>query len=332
MNTTKFKIHFGEHLSSIIRFCRILGKMTQNQPMKKFVLIYLFGITTMLSAQTESDGIRMAKNYFCGGLTYSYSSWDHYWEGTFRRDNANIGRVSTSNISVMGVYGVSDRLNVIFSLPYIKTRSSAGTLKGQQGIQDFSLFLKWLAFYKSADPSSYQIYAVLGSSTSMNNYAADFLPLSIGLRSSTISARLIGDYQINNFFVTASGNYIYRFNIKIDRTAYYTNKMIYSNEVYMPNAFSSKLGMGYRRGELIIEGIVDSWNTLGGFDIRKNDMPFPSNKMNMTRAGLNLKVPVVVDGLSIVANSFYTLQGRNVGQSLSGTIGIFYILRLKKSA
>jgi hypothetical protein len=296
--------------------------------MKKLAFIFLFGATSILSAQTESDGIRMSRSFFCGGLTYSYSYWDHYWEGTFRRDNANIGSVSTSNISVMGVYGVLDRLNIIFSLPYIKTSSSAGTLKGQHGIQDFSLFLKWLAFEKKNN----SIYAVLGGSTRTNNYAADFLPMSIGLKSSTINVRLIGDFQIKHFFVTASGNYIYRFNIKIDRTAYYTDKMIYSNEVYMPNAFSSKLGLGYRKGDLIIEGVADSWNTLGGFDIRKNDMPFPSNKMNMTRAGINFKVPLEkVNGLSIVGNSFYTLRGRNAGQSLSGTIGVFYIFNLGKN-
>ena len=300
--------------------------------MKKLAFIYLIGLSTILSAQTESDGIMMSKKYFCGGLTYSYSSWDHYWEGTFKRDNENIGRVSTSSVAVMGAYGVLDRLNIIFSLPYIRTTASSGTLKRMQGVQDFSVFLKWLAFKKDADPSKYLIYAVLGGSAPTSNYIADFLPMSIGLKSSTLNVRLIGDYQINNFFVTASGNYIYRFNIKIDRTAYYTNEMIYSNEVYMPNVFSSKLGLGYRKGELIIEGIVDSWNTLGGFDIRKNDMPFPSNKMNMTRAGINLKVPVnKTNRLSIIANSFYTIQGRNVGQSLSGTIGVFYIFDRNKN-
>ncbi len=301
--------------------------------MKKLAFTFLFGVSTMLSAQTESDAIKMSKNNFCGGLTYSYSYWDNYWEGSLRRENANIGRVSSSMFSAMGAYGVLDRLDFIFSLPYIKTNSSAGTLEGQQGLQDLSLFLKWLALIKNADPSQYLVYAVLGGSTSTSNYTADFLPLSIGLKSTTINLRLIGDYQIKHFFVTVSGNYIYRFNIKIDRTAYYTNQLIYSNEVYMPNVFSSKLGMGYRNGELIIEGIVDSWNTLGGFDIRKNDMPFPGNKMKMTRAGISLKVPInKISGLSLVANSFYTLKGRNVGQSLSGTIGLFYIFNQKPNS
>lgn len=298
--------------------------------MKKLVFIFLLGITTMLSAQTESDGIMMSRNYFCGGFAFTYSYWDHYWEGTFKRDNANIGTVRTSSLTAMGAYGVTDHLNILFSLPYIKTSSTAGTLKGQTGVQDFNLYLKWLVFRKEPEPSRYSIFVVLGGSTSTNDYAADFLPMSIGLKSSTLGARIIGDYQFKHFFVTASGNYIYRFNIKIDKTAYYTDKMIYSNEVYMPNVFTSKLGLGYRNGELILEGVVDSWNTLGGFDIRKNDMPFPSNKMNMTRAGINLKVPVVT-GLSIIANSFYTIQGRNVGQSLSGSIGALYIFSLKKT-
>jgi len=299
--------------------------------MKNLAFALLLSVTTILSAQTESDGIRMSKNFFCGGLTYSYSFWGNYWEGSFRRENANIGRVSTSNISVMGVYGISDRLNIIFSLPYVKTNASTGTLKGQQGVQDLNLFLKWLPVLRTAGPSTCKIFTVLGGSTSVSDYAADFLPLSIGLKSSTINFRLIGDYQFKHLFVTASGNYIYRFNIKIDRTAYYTTKLIYSNEVYMPDVFSSKLGLGYRNGELIIEGLVDYWNTLGGFDIRKNDMPFPSNKMKMLRTGINLKVPIEkVNGLSIIANSFYTLQGRNVGQSLSGTVGLFYIIHVKK--
>jgi hypothetical protein len=272
----------------------------------------------------------MSKNYFCGGLAYTYSYWDHYWEGTFRRDNANIGTVRTSSVTAMGAYGISDRLNFLFSLPYIKTSTTAGTLKGQQGVQDLNLYLKGLVFRKEVDPSRYSIFVVLGGSTRTSDYAADFLPMSIGLKSSTISARIIGDYQIKHFFVTVSGDYIYRFNIIIDRTAYYTDRMIYSNEVNMPDVFSSKLGLGYRKGELILEGVVDTWNTLGGFDIRKNDMPFPGNNMEMTRAGINLKVPVV-KGLSIIANSFYTIQGRNVGQSLSGSVGALYIFSLKKS-
>lgn len=299
---------------------------------KASVFGLLFGLPAVLSAQTDSDGLKMSKNNFCGGLTYTYSYWDDYWEGTFRRDNENIGRLSTSMVSVMGAYGLFDRLNLIFSLPYVMTGSSEGTLKGQRGIQDFSLFLKWLALRNNTEQSSYRIYGVLGGSTPVTNYIADFLPMSIGLRSTGVNFRLIGDYQFRQFFVTASANYVHRFNITIDRDAYYTESMIYSNEVFMPNAFSSKVGLGYRKGELVIEGIIDHWNTLGGFDIRKNDMPFPSNNMDMTRTGINLKVPVEKSNrLLLIGNSFYTIKGRNVGQTVSGTVGVFYIFSSRKN-
>jgi len=51
----------------------------------------------------------------------------------------------------------------------------------------------------------------------------------------------------------------------------------------------------------------------------------------MTRVGLNLKIPIKpVSGLSVVANSFYTLDGRNAGQSTSFTAGLFYVIIYKK--
>ena len=71
--------------------------------MKKFVnnilaaVMITAGIASAgsASAQTDMDAIMMNKKQFCQGLTYDYSSWDHYWEGTFKRDNENLGTVST---------------------------------------------------------------------------------------------------------------------------------------------------------------------------------------------------------------------------------------------
>jgi len=303
--------------------------------MKKITLIFIICLGMLppfLHAQTDSDGLVMSRNNLCSGLTYSYGYWDEYWEGTFKRENENLGKVSTSAISAMGNYGIRDRLNIIFSLPYIKTKASAGTLIGQQGLQDISLYIKWLPVMREFKKGTLSVFTVFGGSTPSHNYIADFLPMSIGLKSSTVNLRLMADYQVKNFFLTASGSYIYRSNIKIDRTAYYTDKLIYSNEVFMPNVITTKAGIGFRKKDLIFEGIVDSWNTLKGFDIRKNDMPFPSNKMNMTRVGINLKIPIPkLRNLAFIANSFYTISGRNVGQTISATAGVFYVFNVKKS-
>jgi hypothetical protein len=287
-----------------------------------------------VKAQTDIDGIMMTKNNFCTGVVYGYSSWKDYWEGTLKRDNLNLGTVSTRMVAVMGNYGVTDKLNLIFGAPYIKTKASAGTLHGQDGIQDLSLWAKYMPYERSIGKGDLSVYGLVGVSVPLTNYVADFLPMSIGLRSKTFSLRAMGDYQIGKFFVTVSGTYTFRSNIKIDRDAYYTTEMHYTNEVEMPDVLSFNLRSGYRHANWIAEAFADNMTTLGGFDITRNNMPFPSNKMNATRVGINLKYEFNkwVRGLSLIGGGNYVVAGRNVGQATTVNGGIFYILNFTKKA
>jgi hypothetical protein len=283
--------------------------------------------TSALRAQTDEDAIMMAKNNFCVGATYSHSSWDHYWEGTFKRNNRNLGTVSTQMIGLMGTYGLSKKLNILVNAPYVMTHATAGTLHGMHGVQDLSLWIKWLAVEQNIGNGVLSLYALGGGSLPLTNYIADYLPLSIGLHSKTLSGRIMADYQSGNFFVTASGTYTYRDNIKIDRTSYYTTEIHYTNEVDMPNMTSFNFRIGYRSERWIIEAVLANMTTLGGFDIRKNDMPFPSNKMNATMGGAHFKYNFkAVTGLSLTGGGNYTLAGRNVGQATAFDIGVFYVL------
>ena len=278
-------------------------------------------------AQTDIDAIMMQKKNFCTGLMYSYSSWKSYWEGSFKRDNQNLGTVTTQSVSVMGNYGYSDKLNFIFNVPYIKTKASAGTLAGMKGIQDLSLFVKYLALEKTFGKNEFSLYGVGGFSFPLTNYVADYLPLAIGIRSKTVTGRLTADYQRGRFFATASGTYNYRNKIKIDRNAYYTTQMHITNEVEMPNVISYNFRTGYRSNFLIAEAVFNNMISQDGFDIRKNDMPFPSNKMNMSTAGVNVKYTLhKLPSLSIVAGGSTVLGGRNVGQAAGFYGGAFYII------
>lgn len=292
-----------------------------------FLLLY----TAVATAQTDVDAIMMPKQNFCAGLMYSHSNWKNYWEGTYKRDNGNIGTLSTQMVGAMGNYGVSDKLNVLFSIPYVRTKASAGTLRGMKGIQDFSLLVKYMPVEKEWGPGTFSLYAVGGISLPVTNYVVDYLPLSIGLRSRTASLRLMTDYQVGSIFATLSAAYIFRDNIKIDRAAYYTEQMHYSNEVKMPNAANLNARAGYRSSTLIAEVVLDVFKTYGGFDIRKNDMPFPSNTMNAARLGINAKYTLSKPaGLSVIAGGNYVMSGRNVGQSTTLYTGVFYIMNWMK--
>jgi hypothetical protein len=280
-------------------------------------------------AQTDIDAIMMEKNAFCVGPMYSYSSWKNYWEGTLKRNNLNLGKVSTQMFGLMGNYGINRKLNALFSVPYVKTKATAGTLHGLDGIQDLSLFLKWKAWEKKMGYGRLSVFGIGGVSFPLTNYVADFLPLSIGLHSKTASARVMADYIRNNLFVTGSATYVFRNNIKIDRDAYYTTQMHYTHEVEMPDGLNFNFRAGFRNQRWIAEAIVNNWTTLGGFDITRNNMPFPSNRMNATTIGANFKYVIPsLPQLSIVAGGSTTVAGRNMGQATNLYGSFFYVFNL----
>jgi hypothetical protein len=274
----------------------------------------------------------MEKNGFCVGAMYTNSSWKNYWEGTNKRINENLGTVSTQSFGLMGNYGVSQKLNLLFNIPYIKTNASAGQMNGMKGIQDLSLMIKYRPINKIIGYARLAVYGIAGGSFPVTNYVADFLPLSIGLKSKNAIARLMLDYYYNNkWFATASATYVYRSNIQIDRNSYFTDELILSNEVQMPNATTLNIRAGYRTQWLIAEAVFNNWTTHGGFDITRNNMPFPSNRMNATSLGINLKyVLKKVPQLSLTGGANNIIAGRNMGQSFTANGGVFYVFDLNK--
>jgi hypothetical protein len=306
-----------------------LNKMRMSK--KLLLLIFISGTFYQRSfSQTDIDGLMMQKNFFCVGPTAGYSVWKNYWEGTLKRENLNLGKVSTTNFMVMGNYGISSKLNFLFGVPYVKTKASAGNMAGQKGFQDLSLFLKWVAYQKHIGKGDFKAILMAGASLPLSNYTADFLPLSIGLHSKMGIGRMMLDYQRNNWFGTGSFSFFARGNVIIDRYTYYTTEMHYTNEVKMPNASQLNFRAGYRSEDWVIEAVFNRWETLGGFDMPRNGMPFVSNEMDASTIGLNVKYETPLNGLSIVANGSTTVGGRNVGQATGFNAGFFYIMDFAK--
>jgi hypothetical protein len=280
----------------------------------------------MASAQTDADALMIPKNYFCAAGMYTTSSWTNYWEGTFKRNNLNLGKVTTDSYMAGGNYGITNKLDFLFSAPYVSTNATAGTLKGQSGIQDLTLSLKWLPYQTEIGKGIFGLYLIAAGSIPLTNYEPDFLPLSIGLHSETASLRALANYQAGRFFIAGAAQYVVRGDVTIDQNAYYTTMLINSNKVYMPNVNNLLVSAGYRSLKLNVEFIVSQTNTLGGFDIRKNDMPFPSNSMDMTTAGGLVKYSLEgAAGLELTAGANYVVKGRNVGQATTIFGGVLYV-------
>ena len=52
------------------------------------------------------------------GVLYGHDGWSEYWEGTLKRDNHNVGTLTTSSVTWMANYGLPSRINLIAMLPF----------------------------------------------------------------------------------------------------------------------------------------------------------------------------------------------------------------------
>jgi hypothetical protein len=295
--------------------------------MEKIYICCLLLATLTMNSQTENDGLMMPKKNLCVGGIYQNSHWHEYWEGMYKRENLNLGTVTTTNYNFNANYGIVDNANIILGVNYVTTKASAGTMKGQKGLQNLSLALKYKALEKTIKKSTFSLIGLAGFSVPMTDYTKDYLPLSIGMGCKEGYFKLMGDYQYGKFTTTLSGSYVHRANIKIDRDTYFTNdEYILSNEVLMPDVISNSMRVGYRSEWFIAEIAYENMITLGKtFDISKNNMPFPSNTMNLSKIGINAKYEFKkITGLALVGGYNQVLEGRNVGQSETYYGGVFY--------
>jgi hypothetical protein len=298
------------------------------------VMVLLFLLHSVsVKAQTDNDAIMMNKYQWCTGATYMHSQWTNYWEGTLKRNNLNLGTVSTQSVMLMSNFGITDKLNIMAGLPYVWTHATAGTLHGMKGLQDISLYLKWEPLTVKLGNGKFSVFTIGGFSSPTTNYEPDYLPFSIGLHTTNLTGRLMLYYKNGIFFVRTSASYVWRSNTTIDESSYYTTELHNTNKVQMPDLFTFNGSVGIYKKYIIAEVMVDNMTTLGGFDIRRNDMPFPSNRMNSTSVGPHVKYTFPFDThLSVVTGGDFVLAGRNVGQATTFSFGAYYAFYVKHNS
>jgi len=310
---------------------RLAASRSHARPITRalLALVLLASCSAAARAQTIRDGLMMPRKALCTGFLYSHDSWDQYWEGVLERTNGNIGTITTQSVTWVGNYGITDRLNVIAMVPYVWTSASQGVLSGMHGFQDLTVAAKYdlleTAFTKTG---TLRTILVASAGAPMSHYTPDFMPLSIGSASQWFSARLTLDFRARpGWFITGTGAYTWRGNVKLDRPSYYTNGQLFlSDEVAMPDVLDYTVSAGYMKGGLQVPVSFSQQFTQGGGDIRRQDMPFVSNRMNYSQVQALVEYYLPwARKLAVRVAGTYTLDGRNVGQSTLFTAGFLYI-------
>jgi hypothetical protein len=285
--------------------------------------VLLAALAAPLHAQSIDDGIMMTARSVQAGNVYSRDSWSEYWEGSLKRTNGNIGTITTQTNAWL-----TDRITVLGSVPLVWTRPSQGVLLGQKGLQDITIGGKF-AFYEHASAKYGALRGIVGVSGSfpLSNYTPDFAPLSIGNQSQRISPRLTVNYQTDTgIFLNGTTSYTRRADVTLDRPYYFTdNQFFLTNQVEMPNVSDYELSVGYLKHDVHVHLAYSQQTTQGGGDIRRQDMPFVSNRQNFSRVDVMGMYPIPkINAVAFQFSAARILDGRNVGQSTTYTVAVLY--------
>ena len=280
-------------------------------------------------AQAVDDGVMLADGQLVVGTVYSHDSWKEYWEGTLKRENGNIGTLTTQTNAYFANYGLTDRLTILGTVPYVWTTASMGVLHSMSGLQDVSLAVKYRLFDTPSRIGTVRAIAVAAGGSPMTGYTPDFFPLSLGFGSKRLSGRgTLSVQPAPGWGVTGSTSYTLRSGVTLDRPFYFTDgQMFFTDKVDLANVFDYILSVGVTKRKVAAAFAFTQQRTLGGGDIRRQDMPFVSNRMNFSRLGGMVGVPVpAMESLAVQLQYGYTVAGRNVGQSSTFTATLSYRL------
>ena len=295
----------------------------------------LFISMNMAYTQTPSDALFMKKNELCFALQGSTDNWNMYWEGNLYRENLNIGKLSRNSILPMLAYGITDRLNFMIMIPYVKTEPSGGQMVGASGWQDLSLFMKYRLTDHNMGLFNFQSFLTGGYSLPASGYLSDYMPFSLGLGTNEWSMRAIfkAEYKDQVYF-RGSAAYLHRTTTEAERNYYYADKGYYTTTMDVPDASNIELALGgwiFKRSfQAEISHITHT--SLSGDDIRRQNQPQPTNRMSFTSFNTRLRYfAPFAKGFSIFANYTDTLSGQNIGDSTVWAGGITYQFYVKKS-
>lgn len=294
-------------------------------------LIVMLTIAETAYSQTPSDALMMPGRNLCVLANYDYKSFDHYWEGNRLRDNQTIATVKRQTVLPMVAIGITDKLNLFVSAPYVSTHSTdpnGGKFAGAKGFQDIGLGLKYEVLKKATANGEIAVLGAAGFSTPMTNYLADYMPYSLGFGAPEVALRGIVQYKFNNnLYLRTSVAHLWRGYARAERDYYYNNGSYYTSWMDVPNAWNAEgiVGGWLFNSTLQIEASFAGLKSTSGDDIRSYNAPQPTNRVQWQQVGLSghYYLPPAKK-LGVVVYHAQVLKGRNAPNTINTGVGITY--------
>jgi hypothetical protein len=281
------------------------------------LLLVSLTLTGFASAQSILSGYMNGKGNGTVAVSYTAEKYDNVFLVPADADGVPVfNEVAVNSVSIFGTYGITDKLDIVGSLPYISSTGSAsdavlnelGFENSRSGIQDLSVFLRYNPYTAKIGENNLHFMLGGGVTTPLGGYDVDEglqSIIAIGNRATTLNGLAIAQFRTpSGIFLTTQAGYSVR-----------------SNDV--PNAVLGELRAGYGSAKFYVDAWYAGQISTSGVNILGEGFTgfFPATDVSFSRAGLTVFVPVV-SGFGVSAGVSQYLSGRNVGEStgISGAI------------
>lgn len=259
---------------------------------KHIVFLILIFSPTAIFSQGNVDGFFKAKGELDLAFSGSYSGSTKYFRtnGTIDYDRSQL------ILGAYGIYGITDKWNVILSLPLINFKP-----------QDGSIFTKYRLIHHASKKSDFTLAPALGISFPMSNYQTQS-GQAIGQQATIIQPKLVMQFKhFKNWFIQAQGGYNYALNP-------------------VPSSVGSSVKIGYIYKKWYFDTWFDYQFGIGGADYGIGSPDFRTLGVSHNRVG-GVIYKNIGEKSGLFLNGSYIFSGRNIGNAI--TISTGYVIKLK---
>ncbi|WP_420574665.1 hypothetical protein [Kordia sp.] len=257
--------------------------------------IIIIGNSYYVNAQGAISGFYNKKTNITVVAGFGFEDSKNYFIG---KEKSDLSR-NLYSISLFGIYGISDRLNIQASLPYLSSNN-------QNGLQDAQFYLKYKAIEGTVKGNKLELSFATGFSFNVSDYNLGGLN-DIGQQAKILETRALLHYQKQSgWFANVQSGFSFKF-----------------EEV--PNSFPFTFKFGKASTKNYFDIWYDFQYAFGGIDYLGTPRPqnFKRIGVNYHKVGGTYHFPISKKSGIYVAPS-YTITGRNVFQGFAYHVGWTY--------
>ncbi|HVS66749.1 MAG TPA: transporter [Thermoanaerobaculia bacterium] len=263
--------------------------------------IGILGAATATAAQ-DLDGFAPEPGHGDVAFSLSFDSYDEFWVGTEKVSVPELGTVDTFSASLWWRHGLTERLTVVATVPYVDVEGDGTANLSDSGAQDLSAFLQYRIWSGAAGRTRHSFSVGVGGRTPVGDYEGDS-PISLGDDTTDALLRAVWLVQAGRWYVSTQTGWDFRGDPA-------------------PNGLPLAVTAGRSFGNLTPSVTWYRYWADGGTDIGPG-VPFPSNKDEFERFAAKVFARVT-PRFGVAIGGFTTLDGRNSGDTDGYAVGLVY--------